>query len=656
MLLTWLTSSRLLAIRRPGLTWPRPQWGVLAELGLILLWAMWIGRAYLNLDPLAWPWGGEFPLATQSHFVWTLLPRCGACMFWNGFLNGGAPALVELHGAPLHPLIIVTSLLWGVVNGAKITLVASLAMAGIAQWWLARVMGLGLVPRLWSAGLAIVGGHLAGRMELGLFPLVLSTAAASLAIAPGLELALTGRRRATVWLGVTLALALVAGQGYLQLALAFGLLPALLVFLFDDELQVRPVWKGFLLAGVLAILLAGIFLVPLAHFWPNMNKDIDAYFSTTQPLEYLPLNLVIHDESYYRIETLGKESLPYLYINYIGWVPVLLALLALRLVPRRATRLLLFFFVALVLIYLASSAITLKLLLRPFPEFLAGIRNPPLLAGLAVPLVLGLAAWGLDQLLKLEWPKLTLASSSGATLGLSTAWLVLALPLVWSFKSPYDLGRMWLRAVPPPPQISRVVQAMKQDTAQWVRPPFGEHFWLPDALGSGLKLTETFRPWHWKNRLRPPIFVEATRDPVDTSSSNFLARVDGVNLIVHPENEYAFVDTGAQQIPCRAVALGGNIDVDCRTDVPGTLVVRENQWTGWTARRDGIPVALGSGQWLNVPAPEGQHHYEFRYRPWDVLVGFFLTLVGISVAIWLWSRRDSSAPEEAEGLDQPAIP
>jgi hypothetical protein len=46
----------------------------------------------------------------------------------------GVPAFVELHGAPLHPLVILTTLLWGAVNGAKLTVLACLALAGLAEW------------------------------------------------------------------------------------------------------------------------------------------------------------------------------------------------------------------------------------------------------------------------------------------------------------------------------------------------------------------------------------------------------------------------------------------------------------------------------------------------------------------------------------------
>jgi len=365
-------------------TWPRLQWGPLIELGAIGLWAIWVGREYLNLDPTAWPSGREFGMSIQSHFVWSWLAKCGGCMLWDGSLNGGTPAFVALQGAVLHPLVIVTTLLFGPINGAKIALIASLAMAGLAQWWLAKVMRLGWAPRLWSAGMAVVGGHLAGRIENGLFAEVLSTAACSLILAPGLKLALTGQRRAAVELGVVSALALLAGQGYLQIGTAFSIVPAFFVLLLvgGDKLRVRPVWKEFALAGVLALLLAAILWVPLLHFWPNFEKDADPSFVTVQPLEYAPLNLVIRDPSLYWTGALNTAPVPHLYLNYIGWVPVLLAVVAIRLVPRTALRLLIFFLTAIGLVYLASSAIPFKLLVDLSLDFMAAVRYASVIAGL----------------------------------------------------------------------------------------------------------------------------------------------------------------------------------------------------------------------------------------------------------------------------------
>ena len=59
--------------------------------------------------------------------------RCGSCVLWNGFINGGNPAFADFYGAALHPLTIVTTLIWGAIDGGKLLVVSSLALAGLAN-------------------------------------------------------------------------------------------------------------------------------------------------------------------------------------------------------------------------------------------------------------------------------------------------------------------------------------------------------------------------------------------------------------------------------------------------------------------------------------------------------------------------------------------
>jgi hypothetical protein len=619
-------------------TLKRIPWIAISEICLIILWALWVGRGYLNFDESLWPRGNEFGLSTQSHFVWDEFKKCGACVFWNGLINGGAPSFVELHGAPLHPLVILPTLVWGAINGSKVTIIGALAMAGIAQWWLAKVLKVDRIARLWSAFLVVAGGHLAGRMDFGLVTLLLSTAATSLAIPPALDLALNRRRRTSILLGVTLALAMLSGQGYLQIGFIIGILPALLVFFFQDFGWVKAVYREYLLASVTALLLAAVFIVPLLHFLPSLAKDIDPTLSSLQPLEYAPLNLVIRDSDFYLSEELLKKPYPYLYINYIGWIPVLLAIYGLGCKSQEKRRPFPFFVVAITLIYLASSGISIGWVLKSFPNLLFGVRSAPVIAGLAVPLVMGLAALGMDMLLGHEWPLVRINVSNISILGVSTK-LLLIFPLFCSLKMAHDFSRQWLFVVPHPPELEKTAQTLlKTETAQWVRPPYGETYWMPSVLDAGLKISRTGRPWGWKGRQIPQPYYEGTRDNLDPDDPNYIGKVDSVSVMRVPENEYAYIDTSSGMIPCRASAIGGNIDVTCESEVTGTLIVREYLWTGWKAELDGTPVAMNAGMWLNASAPAGEHTYTFRYRPWDAPVGMLISFIGVILSIYLWWR------------------
>jgi hypothetical protein len=233
------------------------------------------------------------------------------------------PAFADVHGSMLHPTVIAATLAWGVVNGSKIALVFSFWLAGAAQWWLARELRLGLLPRMWSAMLVIVAGHLAGRMELGAINVVIATAACSL-VFPAVLAVRRGGSRAVVLLALALAGAVLSGSGYIQVGLV-AMLPAFALLVLEDDLKLNPVWKKYLRAGLLGVLLAGVFLVPFLHFYPHFLKEVDPEFRVAQPLKYLALNLLIDDPGFYATEALGKFPYPHLYTLFIGWAAILLS-------------------------------------------------------------------------------------------------------------------------------------------------------------------------------------------------------------------------------------------------------------------------------------------------------------------------------------------
>jgi hypothetical protein len=616
----------------------------LLEISIIIMWAMFVCRSVLNFDSLVWPYGREFPSSIQSQYIWMNLFKCGGCVFWSGLSHGGAPAFADMLGSMLYPVVPIFTLLVGPLSGAKLILVFSLAMAGCAQWWLSKVMGLGRIPRLWSGLLAVVAGNLAASMELGDYGVVLSTAACCLVLAPGVALGLTGKRRYSILLGITIGLALLAGQGYMQVGLMLGIFPAFLIFLPGREARFKNLWKEYLLAGALAFLIAGIFLIPMLHFFPNLTKSEDASFGLAQLLKYIPLNHLIDDVQFYNTEVLKPAAFPALYANFIGWIPIILAILAWRFIPKSRFRLMLFLLAAILLVYLSASGDFLKLLIKLFP-LTRVVRTFPRIAGLANPLILGLSAWGLDALFRLKWPKLALMISdhSRSIPGSTIFLLILAIPLIWSLREAYVFGQNWLTTY----DITHLdkllyqkVALLKTDSTEWVNFPFGDHYWLIPAYDMNLKVSNGARGWSWNNRVDPPINQEATFEVVDPGTPNLIRVYDGLTYLSHFENEYAYIQSGNQKIPCKAQAVGGNIDVTCPESPTGQLIVYENNWTGWYAQVDKTRTPLLRSNWLSVDAPAGKHTYHFRYRPWDVCVGIFMSTLGIILCIILWFRPE----------------
>jgi hypothetical protein len=637
----WLANVLIPALKQNlAILWKRDtRLGYFLEIIFIAIWAIFVGRAYLNMDRFVWPWGVEFAFAIKTHYIWNNLLTCGECVFWNGSFDGGAPAFANMHGSMLYPLVVFFTLLLGPLNGAKILLISSLFLGGIAQWWLSKIMGFSRVPRLWSGLIAVVGGHLAARMESGAVGVILSTAACSLVIAPGVALGLTGKRRYAILLGMMVGLAFLSGQGYMQVGMTLSILLAFVVFLPGREIELKNIWKEYLLAAFIAFLVAGIFFIPMIHFYSNFSKTSDISFGSAEVLRYIPLNHLINDFTFYRKDSLIPGPSAHLYANFLGWVPILLAILAWRFIPRSKFRLLTYFLVAIILSYLAASGDSLRLISMVFPVA-AGVRFTGVIAGLANPLILGLSAWGLDAILKTRFQKPEFISRFQKWSDINVVLLILTVPLLWSLKEAYDFGQTWLSSINIPKVLYSDVEYLKTESSEWVSLPFGIHFWLIPALDAKLKIGGGVQSWLWNGREIPPINQEATINEQALQSPNLTGNIGDLYFLSYPDNEYAFIRSGNEKIVCKAKSVGGNIDVNCPQTGKGQLIVYENYWTGWYARVDQKDIPLLQSKWLSVEAPAGKHTYQFRYRPWDVWVGFLLTLIGIGLSVFLWRRSE----------------
>jgi hypothetical protein len=607
------------------------------ELLLIACLVALVGKDLLDFNPEVIPSGREFFSAIQSHYFWISLKECGICALWNGTTWGGYPAMVEAYGAPLHPIIGICTLLWGVINGSKVAILVSLWFAGFAQWWIAKELELGRLARIWSALLVVAGGHLVVRMEGGAFTMLFSTALVSLMIPALLRLHRKEDLSSTFILSITTTSAILAGQGYMQLALVAAA-PSL-VFLLTKDRTGSKLWRKYIIAGGLAVVLAAAFLIPLLHFYPNIGKFEDPNFVAAQPLEYLPLNLVISDTGFLMGEYLGKLPAPNPYSNYIGWTSVIFAIVGLLGLKGEKHRALQFLFVGSLLVLIAASDVVVHQLVKVLPAT-AKIRFPTLISGLAVPMILGVAAYGLDHFWKKDWPKVSVRlgeSSQDSNPSVSLKWLLIV-PLILSLQGNVAFAQSWLRTIRYGNDVEWVISKLETDDLQWVSTPFGEHFWIAPAITNGLKLSPGLVPWWWEGREAPKPSLEALRGGPPQESHVFIDRLNDINVYRYLERFYASVLTEDTEIGCKAEGNGGDITVNCENALPGYLVVKENSWPGWMAWRDGVRIERIKDRWLVVEAPSGTHTYRFRYLPLDALLGVTISTVGLFLTAWFLVR------------------
>jgi hypothetical protein len=616
------------------------------EVVIIVIWALWITLPYADFNTNMWPAGGDFPRNVQLFSTWQSLPICGDCVLWNGSINGGAPAFADIFTPVLNPLLIVTTILFDVLTASKLILIISFMIAGLAQLWLGRVLGLGRIARLWIAAIAVAGGQLSGRMEMGHIAMVIPIAAASLMLPAALDVARTGRRRSVVLLALTMSMMLVSGHGYIQIAVMVGFLPALLIYFFDSQMRFRPVWRSFIWAAILTICLTAIFWLPLVRFWPLIQKDGDLTFSHAQAVNFAVTNLFIGDLQFLHTPILGRWDAPGMYTMYIGWIPILLVFFAFRFVPRREIRTMAVLVLAIFLIYLASSGVVFRWFADTIGQFFSMGRDPSLMQPIAIPMILALSGWGLDGLLRLHWPKLTITQGRNQLAIYISLVMLMIIPLIWGLNSLVNFTRDFVRTVEVNTAEEYPMDAFKSPYARWVAMPFGDFYSFPMAIGPRLKIIihRDFTAWNWANRDVPLPEVELTRDPVYRSDPAYTRDVGPFIVLEHPDRQYASVQTTTGLVPCQATAIGGHIDVLCRTKLPGLLMIQENNYSGWQALVNDRPAEV-TGDHISVQVPAGSSQIQLRYRPWDMIVGGVLTLIGFILCIWIWWRPIWGLPE-----------
>lgn len=610
----------------------------ISEILLLLGFAMFVGRPYLNMDSDLFITGGEFTFASISHSVWNLLPKCGTCVFWNGFLNGGSPSFAELHGAFLHPLVILTTLFWNLINGSKILLLICFFMTGFGQWWLARELNIGFVGRMWSGLLAITGGHLFGRLETGNVILVLSIASASLLIPMIIRFKKFPNNRNIVIFALLFSLTWLAGQGYVQLVVTVSFLPVFLWYLYKKSSNLLEKWKPFIKTVILSLILSAVLIIPVIHFSRNIDKVNNVDFADIQPLEYNVLNLVIHDLDFFHIDTLGKNSIAYIHINHIGWIPILLLALSLAFIQNSKIKKELVMLYAIIILVFIFSSKELYVLLGKMP-LIPQLRSIGLTASLAIQPILGIAAFSLNKLVENKWDNINfeITGDSFRIKPIPLKWLLIVLILFFSIKNVYEFGRNFI-------SVSQIyipeeeIQLLDTDDSQWVQGLNSD--WDYKLINQYKKVIMPGRPWYWKNHPVTNPYLEVRHNPEKEILSDSILHKGEIDLLFFPENIYAAVINHGDKNPCEATAYGGKIDIWCDTSTNGTLLVRENYWKGWQVWVDGERAKFVPDDWLSVMAPAGKHLYQFRYRPWDVYVGMGLTLFGLILCVHLWRSNE----------------
>jgi hypothetical protein len=429
----------------------------------------------------------------------------------------------------------------------------------------------------------------------------------------------------------------------------------------NKSFKLKEQWEGVIGALGLAALLSAPFWVPFLNNVGRYDKFSHPDFATLPPLRVSLLHYLINDIGYHFTHIMEKMPWPNLYVLFIGWVPVVLAVIGLASSKEENRRKITYFAVSIGLLFLSSTPSIVRWPgERPegalFSDFwhavghnLGYFRFPMYFLSMTVPLIIALAGFGLERILaNKKWPKLGISLSGEEKkkkLSFSLMWIVL-IPLIINVKTAHEFTKFYWTPTILHNGIYTVLEELQTDTLQWVEPPWGEQMWMEPGIRMGMKISHGTAPWWIKGQATPAPKMFGSREMVEDAGDNlrFVTFVENVHIYINSAEEYAaVVHPDGQMTPCRASGKGGRLEVVCNNEVPGELVVKEYMWSGWKAWIDGERTTLYGYDFLLVEAPAGKHTYTFRFFSSDVVLGLGLLVMGITLCIFTLTT-----PEEKE--------
>ncbi len=307
----------------------------LIELSLVIVTALAVNSRFLTSPIHERINGYEFEWLTSSaHFAHLSLREYGYIPLWQPYHEFGEPLIDNPFSFVFNPLSAGPTLLFGGVQGTKISAALYGGFAGLGGWFLARVLGLGLAARL-LLGLLLIGkGNMlamigSGYYQLGVtqayFPWVIGAAVAVLRH--------PGARWAVVLLAVMITLMFWGGNIWYTLPTIFAVVLLTVFHILPSSRNSRPdlaAVRRMLLAGLLTAGLSAVTLLPIF-----VNRDFIGRHIPEQEAGWAVDPILAAGEFFDGSRALYARKLPYFepqfYYSYA--VPLWFAAFALLLLP-----------------------------------------------------------------------------------------------------------------------------------------------------------------------------------------------------------------------------------------------------------------------------------------------------------------------------------
>jgi len=660
-------------------TWAR----ILMEWAVIIVVAyLYGGAALLDFDATQLQQTGEHnESATLPLLAEIGLRRYGEIPLWNPYMLTGFPHVGDFINHFWNPIATLSVIIWGGINGMKVSIFLSFVLAGIGQWLFAHMFGLRGFTRLWAGLMYMLSGGLALLWRVGWYELLLGAAWFPWCFA-SLWWALRRRDWTSIALtAICIGMVLTTGGGYypfyLLVCLSVVTAASLLLARLTDRWQVLA--RATAIAALSAAL-AAVILLPMIDGWRYTYREAgrDEAQGFSQPISYALINYLVADPNWFGVVILGKPS-GWTWF-YIGWLPITaLAVIPLLFSYARWHRPAILTLAALTIVLLAwhANRYTPVKYIYDWIPFLYTLRfSNRLLIVIASPLIV-LAGLGLQWLFIIgrQWSrKVAIVFSrrdDGRQVTLSPKWAVDAALLIVILAALYDVFATNRGFTFDPSSLNTKARAafrwLKAYDSSLYYTNVGGGAIYGDWIALAYNLEMPIINFDYGRRLisfdrqraqEAPFFASAKYifalpDQPHSENAQLLKDFDGVQLWYDPNAlpfafsaDPAFLQSYTKLTPTEASALDVHFDGPNRIVVTGEpthnddyLVALASNYPGWQVYIDGQPAQLTpANDYLGAVMIPGSHTYTFVFQPMKHYLGLIISLLTIGLILILIAR------------------
>ncbi len=298
---------------------------------IVLVAYAYSASVLLNFDDQRLQQTGEHnESSTLPLLVEVGLSRYKEFPLWNPYMLTGYPHVGDMLGHFWNPISTIPIMLWGGINGMKVSIFLTFIVAGLGQWVFAYVMGLRRMFRLWSSILFMISGGLALLWRVGWYELLLGAAWFPWCFALYLRALQKNTWSSIILVSAAVFMVVSTGGGYypIYLLVCMAVLFGVVCLRATPSERLRQIQTSMLVV-VVGAALSAVVIVPYLNAYRlsgrDVSLDLTQYFS--QPIQYGLMNYMIHTPEWFNANVLGTAGGWNWF--YIGWLPVA----ALALIP-----------------------------------------------------------------------------------------------------------------------------------------------------------------------------------------------------------------------------------------------------------------------------------------------------------------------------------